>query len=689
MPAPSSDSSRPGGIQIRHDTEPAHDQHHARQALSAHLFGLGIPAAIPAEFLSCVTSYAATHAHFVRHLTEPSAEMRAKWQAYADILAESRQQPFSMNRRLLMYGFIVSNQTLQRPDELPTAVHREFLEHIRWDMLDEAAIVDGCRETVPRQLFDSPADPLGEADFWNRRYRLTWSRNPHRLLLTGIADALYFEMLPAPIRERLPPKLKDFVDKHVEQLRMLAARTTPADAGTPARSGAGLGFDWPSGLRPGVAVTDWVNRWIQADASSEEYLPDACGELAPQDLFDRWRQATQLLVSQGHDPFPGIERSHGLLRDLMLLTLRVGQRHPDWEAWFAATTAASPYYLGHERAGNPQAAEAAKGFIASLWGAEPVFTTPLAVWVRRKWVLRWLSWAGGTADTAEARKGRITVAATWLREQWPTATGPHDEIDEARRYWAELKRQARADGEPIPVLLPDSMHMTAERAAGMALDLILLVRGPAAALKAVQLVLRDLQVPAVPHSLATTYARISQVPDERIASDWAMIPDLGMYVINRARALGEAAGWQLAQDFADDLVDRLKPRKTGVAEGDPAQFSGPGCIHPTMVEPSDLWRAGYVRALGELALDDTRKVSRVLDHVQRDDPSPVVAAGAGEARSLITERSTKRRGLSPWRLMIHAWWRLRWTHRLWLRLDVDPDAAQSVRLLEVRSVDRT
>ncbi len=685
MPILKSESSQPGRVQAVHRTDPIHDRHHKLQALIAHLIDLGNPTDLVTEFLSCVPSNDALDTLFERHLSEWPEEMQAKWRAVRDILPESSQVPFQANRLLLLYSIVLSTCSLQRAAELPMTIQQEFLEQVKWDSFDVAAIVAGCQMKTPSTIPESTTDD-DAAEFLNRRYRMSWERSPQRFLLAGIADAKYLNLLSTAIEEQLPRDLRNYVDERVNEMRTLAAKEPHAEPVT--RSRPHLSRPWPDGPRPGVAVEDWASRWSQACVSSDKDLSDACGELAPQDLFDRWRQAIHLVAHKGHDPFPGIVQCQDLLRELVVRTLVIGQRHPGWE-WFSVFTDAAPYYLRPRIAGNLLAAEAAKGFVASLWGTTAVYLTPLAVWVRRTWVLRWLDWAGGSVDKTEARQKRVAEAATWLRNQWLTTPGGHDEIDEARRYWAELKRQARTGCEPIPIALPDSMPKTAEQLAGLALDLILLVRGPAAALKAVQLVLRDLQVASVPPSLATSYSPIPQATDERIASDWSMIPDLGMYVINQARALGDAAGWHLAQGFADDLVDRLKPRKAGVPLGDLAESNSTGGVHPTMVEPSDLWRAGYIRALGELALDDTRKVSRVLDHVQREDLNPAVAASAADARTLIAERSTKRRALSPWRLMIHAWWRLRWTHRLWLQVNVDPNAAQSVRLLEVRSAERT
>lgn len=132
-------------------------------------------------------------------------------------------------------------------------------------------------------------------------------------------------------------------------------------------------------------------------------------------------------------------------------------------------------------------------------------------------------------------------------------------------------------------------------------------------------------------------------------------------------------------EMVDHLISQLGIRKEAV-ESRPIDG-----WDPIAVEPHPIWRAAYARALGDLEANPGGRAYRQLASLAGKDPSQEVRAAADEALAKIGPVRESFSSGSHKRTVLNAWWELRQAHRLFLGCKVDEDAANLLRLREVRA----
>jgi hypothetical protein len=173
---------------------------------------------------------------------------------------------------------------------------------------------------------------------------------------------------------------------------------------------------------------------------------------------------------------------------------------------------------------------------------------------------------------------------------------------------------------------------------------------------------------------------------------------------NIAAQIGRFLRWKwgdekmkaLRRDMAEDLSDRIKPRKNGKEGAAGLQNRGQDYSSYEQglegfaldrVEPNPLWRYAYVRALGDLAVDGDgsgRPFHRILLKAAEDDPSPQVRKQAGQtAKQLRRIRNGCEEGAHNRRLIQAFWW-IRRAHMLTLESPIDETEALRTRNTEHR-----
>ena len=615
-----------------------------------------------------------------------------------------------------------------------------FLKHIDWTAIDWEALLADCAAiampTLEILCRSRPAitDPPSFAEMcprWCRERPWWWFRDrvnarprlpqsaqeyakecandqenlndlmqasPEAIILRGLRRAREFGVLPDGVAERMPPPIRHVLEKQIEDETRRENEKLSKQLGSliPVSDLDDLSRTYPMALvkRPSQPLDrSWWTAALDPKCADPplhlEETQEAVAIMPPAECFASAAAAIRDLVASGADPFPRL----GLIMWFFRMALR--QRNSAWRPWFHFQADPAYRHVSHGFSGTQEAAEAARPFVAALWGKDPLYHSAIATHVRRSWLAVWLHWAGG-AGSEDERRGRITSALASLA--WRDGDKPHDEVERARKALYEVQINAR-DGADLPawsrVEIP---HEPPEIVIGVCLDLIALARPPIQAMKALVLILRELTRPAVPDSLAT-----NQMPDLGLTDcrPWDCIPALGMALITQVHARGPEAKQDFIDGFAEILTDRLKPlaakdkgkaapgKKPRIAprsQQPPPHLSGG--YHPDMLEPSAVWRRGYVLALGELAFKDSQPISRILDHVRTSDPDPGVQEVAGTAQGDLKERSAGRAEFSPTRLLMHAWWRLRWSHRLSIGQSVDATAAHRTRLQEIRRFDQ-
>lgn len=125
--------------------------------------------------------------------------------------------------------------------------------------------------------------------------------------------------------------------------------------------------------------------------------------------------------------------------------------------------------------------------------------------------------------------------------------------------------------------------------------------------------------------------------------------------------------------FAEFCLSRLKLRK-GEKKGEGSYDAG------QVVEPSSVWRQGYLKALGELGIDLGGKVHKAVYFTRNFDPDGDVQAVAKEVYKSVRRDEHKsisardiRKGL------IAAYWWLQWVQRISLNAPIDEQEALRTR----------
>jgi hypothetical protein len=152
----------------------------------------------------------------------------------------------------------------------------------------------------------------------------------------------------------------------------------------------------------------------------------------------------------------------------------------------------------------------------------------------------------------------------------------------------------------------------------------------------------------------------------------------------------------LRRDMANDFSDYLKPRKNrtvnavGLRE-DRQRYNNCGQgfegFDRSLTEPDPLWRYAYIRALGDLAVDNDgggRLLHNILDKTAENDPSPQIREWAAKtAERLRNIRGGCEEGFHNRRL-IHAFWWMCRAHMQTLHIPVDDPETLRTRNTEYR-----
>lgn len=428
--------------------------------------------------------------------------------------------------------------------------------------------------------------------------------------------------------------------------------------------------DWPRWL----ATTDW---WSDPD------ILQSAANTDPHELFASLASAVPHLPP--HAMASLATHFNDVVRRLQHWEDIRGMAHPAWRNAFTSPTVEPMPVIGMgtfwRLHGSTACLDIVRPFLAALVRRTDEDTIPALVEFQRTWLLMAIDWTCGTAIPADGRHPKTEGLLARLPEPGsPPAVSGWRIVAAARRAWHDLEVSARQD-QPAPASPHD---------ARIAMELIIRTKGFTAGFKAVLLLLRALRQPAVGPSLATyasapmgTYVLAQQ---ETRDLSWSWVAEDGVGIIQALRSRDRTGAIDLLQEIGELLVERLKPVPAKASDR-PRAVSEPtvGGWHPVMLEPSAIWRRGYVRAIGELAMREPQRICRVLEHVRQTDPDQDVRATAVEALAQLSERSRRLGHDAPARLLMHAWWRLRWAHRLALGLPVDQTAAFGTRMIEVRT----
>jgi hypothetical protein len=131
---------------------------------------------------------------------------------------------------------------------------------------------------------------------------------------------------------------------------------------------------------------------------------------------------------------------------------------------------------------------------------------------------------------------------------------------------------------------------------------------------------------------------------------------------------------QFSCDLAEFCLSRLRLQKGQKAE------KGKFYDEDQLIEPSQAWRRGYLKALTELGFDLNGKVHKAIHFIKQSDPNEEIRAIANECYRAVRRHSKKQRSLEELKRGIVAaeWWLLI-CQRLELNLDVDNEEALKTR----------
>lgn len=185
------------------------------------------------------------------------------------------------------------------------------------------------------------------------------------------------------------------------------------------------------------------------------------------------------------------------------------------------------------------------------------------------------------------------------------------------------------------------------------------------------LAFRNLQDPAVDEKLwtATHVQAATYSLPARVASTTQFL---------FATTNNDEGGGQLRTAMVDYLVSQLGKRKNA------APYSEVLGWDAHAIEPYPIWRAAYTRALGDLEANPGGAVHRLLTALAANDPSDEVRDAAMSALESVKQLREAYSNGSHKRTVLNAWWQIRKGHRNALGLAVDAEAANIVRLKEVR-----
>lgn len=180
------------------------------------------------------------------------------------------------------------------------------------------------------------------------------------------------------------------------------------------------------------------------------------------------------------------------------------------------------------------------------------------------------------------------------------------------------------------------------------------------ALKPLVLAMRSLnQVSVAPNLQAWSEPPLEPVPE------WSWIPSVAAGILH-AHAAGEEDAdprlEDLRRDFSAFCLERLKSGKEG----------GP-------LEPSAVWRYGYIRAARDLRINPRGRGHHILHHARQNDPDAKVRVAADEAYSEMRHDDKLPENRSPRRAILGALWWLKRAHFIDLKGEAALDERGALR----------
>jgi len=187
------------------------------------------------------------------------------------------------------------------------------------------------------------------------------------------------------------------------------------------------------------------------------------------------------------------------------------------------------------------------------------------------------------------------------------------------------------------------------------------------ALKQLVLALRAFNTPCVASDL-----RYWNEPGLDHAPIWSWVPSVSAGVVHAYSAKDEERDPRLEtlrRKFSAFCLERLKTAESGKP-----------------VEPSPVWRQGYIRAVRDLRVNPRGTGHRILHHARKNDPDPSVREAAEEAYRELRHGEDLPENRSPRRAILGALWWLRRAHFIDLCSEdaLDPRGALRTRHREGR-----
>jgi hypothetical protein len=141
---------------------------------------------------------------------------------------------------------------------------------------------------------------------------------------------------------------------------------------------------------------------------------------------------------------------------------------------------------------------------------------------------------------------------------------------------------------------------------------------------------------------------------------------------------------------AEGLAGYLKPipikrqnfNRIDNCEDDEKKLEG---FDASLFEPNPYFRYAYVKAIGNLRMDTNgngRYLHSILENVKENDPSEMVRKAADEAYKELVKHQNEIQKENSNRLLIEAFWWIRYAHMKTLNIPVDEKTAKEYRIFE-------
>jgi hypothetical protein len=146
--------------------------------------------------------------------------------------------------------------------------------------------------------------------------------------------------------------------------------------------------------------------------------------------------------------------------------------------------------------------------------------------------------------------------------------------------------------------------------------------------------------------------------------------------------------WNIAEGLAGYLkpipLKRQNPNRIDDYEDNEKKLDG---FDASLFEPNPYIRYAYVRAIGNLKMDTNgngRYLHSILENVKENDPSEMVREAASMALKELTRYQSENPEENNNRLLIEAFWWIRYAHMKTLNMPVDEKTANEYRIFEAQ-----